>query len=306
MRAVALEIQLDQTLFIQNRFAELIDGNKKRLSGAAIEKFNDDMKEADAGAVSFDNGFRNLALVLQAVQAALRFLQLFAQFRIGLLTGDRHLLFQGFGLGKQRFAGGGVVFSLRIDGAAFFFGATEKVALLHDAAAEARDFCFQLDGVFAAAAVGERSNERGDYGDHRKCDERRENPHTLARDRATAKSFDSQLRQMFLVFGLLQLAAQFGFGPAIAKLTSHASREFERIEGRGDDVVGTEIESASAFECATLYHHECADGLGLLAGFDLGNNAATAQVRGGASAIRISGAIDSICAMSTVVSEDTS
>jgi hypothetical protein len=38
MRAVALEIQLDQTLFIQNRFAELIDRNKKRLSGAAIEK----------------------------------------------------------------------------------------------------------------------------------------------------------------------------------------------------------------------------------------------------------------------------
>src|SRR5258707_11083519 len=91
--STAVHVQLNHAFVIEQRFSQLIYGDQNWFSGSAIQEFDDNMQQTNAGAVVANDGFGELSFRLDAAQPSLRIQQLLAQVGIGAVPLG-HLLFQ--------------------------------------------------------------------------------------------------------------------------------------------------------------------------------------------------------------------
>ena len=108
VRAGAFGVELDHALFVDAGLAGGVSHDADGFAGSAIEKFDDNVKQADAGAVIVNDGFGNFAFVFEKLEAALRVGELPAKGSgVGAFSGS-HFLPESFGFGFEGFARGGV------------------------------------------------------------------------------------------------------------------------------------------------------------------------------------------------------
>ena len=79
MGSYAAGVELDHALLVDLRLAQGIDGDLNGLAGTLVEKFYDDVQQADAGPVAVNDGLGDLAFVFQKLEAVLRFRKLLLQ-----------------------------------------------------------------------------------------------------------------------------------------------------------------------------------------------------------------------------------
>jgi hypothetical protein len=72
MRSRAASIELHHAFVVDQRLAGGIDGNLDGMARLLVEKFDDNMQQANAGTIILDDAFDDLALAFQKFQAILR------------------------------------------------------------------------------------------------------------------------------------------------------------------------------------------------------------------------------------------
>ena len=137
MRPRAARIELCHAFVVDQRFAGGIDGDLDRAARLFVEKLDDNVQQANAGAVILDYAFGNLALALQKFQAVLRVRELaFSDSGVGATAGDAFV--EIFRLGFQRFASGRCGLRLCLEQPAGELRAALKLALLAQTAIRRR------------------------------------------------------------------------------------------------------------------------------------------------------------------------
>ena len=72
MRTRSAGIELHHALIIDDRFAEAVNGDLNRLAGLAVEKFDNNVQQANARRIGVDDGLGDFAFGFECFQARLR------------------------------------------------------------------------------------------------------------------------------------------------------------------------------------------------------------------------------------------
>src|SRR6266567_5552420 len=246
--------ELQHAFIVDQRLASSIDGDLNGMAGLLVKEFDNNVEQADAGAEIVDDGFSNLAFAFEQFQAmlgvcelALQGISVRAARRSYFLTEILRLLFQRITCGRCRLR-------LHLRRSAREFRTMQELTLQAQTAAQTRDFRAQLTSFLARAAAGNAEIDRRQHRGRAEHENSRGQPEAAFAERA-AQQLEDDIRKMFSLHGVFEHGLELFLRLTLAELRSDPGGKFQRFEGKRDDVIGAEVQGASALDSAALNNH---------------------------------------------------
>src|SRR5713101_4728828 len=209
--------ELHHAFVVDQRLASSIDGDLNGMAGLLVKEFDNNVEQADAGAVVVDDGFSDLAFAFEQFQAMLRVCELELQ-GISIRAARRsYFLTEILRLRFQRISCDRCRLRLHLKRPARELRAMQELALLAQTAAQTRDFRSQLTSFLARTAAGNPQIDRREHRGRAEHENSRGQPEAAFAERA-AEQLEDDIREMLSLHGVFEHGLEVFLRLAFAEL----------------------------------------------------------------------------------------
>src|SRR5229473_1711482 len=246
--------ELHHAFVVDQRLASSIDGDLNRMAGFLVKEFDDNVEQADAGAVIVDDGFSDLAFAFEQFQAMLRVCELALQ-GISIRAARRsYFLTEILRLRFQRISCDRCRLRLRLKRSARELRAMQELTLQAQTATQTRDFRSQLTSFLARTAAGNAQIDRREHSGRAENENSGDQPEPAFAKRAT-QQLEDDIRKMLSLHGVLEHGLELFLRLAFPELRPDPGGKFHRFEGKRNHVIGAEVQGASTLHGSALNDH---------------------------------------------------